>query len=110
MPRRVKSKQQRKTWRWYATMALNGALAVSMVLGTVFLFGGASTVRSAPPTIAPPTVNPNQTLVPPTPLPTIVPTSPTPAPPTPTTQAEASPSPHPVARNVEESSGTRFTP
>jgi hypothetical protein len=109
MPRRVKSKTQRKTWHWYATMGLNGLLAVSMVLGTVFLFGGASTVQSRPP-IVPPTANPLQTLVPPTQLPTIAPASPTPAPPTPTPKAFTSRSPLSVARNVEAGTGMRLSP
>ncbi|MDE3088773.1 MAG: metallophosphoesterase [Chloroflexota bacterium] len=85
MPRRAKPKTQKRGWRWYASMALNGAVALSMVLGTVFLFTGAP--RPTPPTIEPPTVESNgPTLTPPPALP---PATPAPAPPTPTPKASA---------------------
>ena len=88
MPRRAKSKSQKRGWRWYASMALNGAVALSMVLGTVFLFTGAP--RSTPPTIEAPTAAPNSPALTPIPPPTIVPAvAPTP-PPSPTPKADAS--------------------
>ncbi len=78
MSRRAKSKETRRDWRWYASFALNGAVALSMVLGTVFLFTGAPT-RSAVPTIAVPTISPATPVAPaPTVAPTSVPPSPTP--------------------------------
>ena len=80
MPRRVDpSKKTKRDWRWYASIGLNGIVALSMILGTVFLFTGAPT-RSIP-TIEVPTAAPA----------TAVPTlAPTPAPPTPTPKASAS--------------------
>ncbi len=50
MPRRSKPKVQKRDWRWYASFGLNAAVALSMVLGTVFLFTGGSILqRQAPP-------------------------------------------------------------
>ncbi|MBI3915357.1 MAG: hypothetical protein HY327_14365 [Chloroflexi bacterium] len=43
MPRRAKPKSKRTDWRHYASLGLNGLVALSMVLGTVFLFTGAPT-------------------------------------------------------------------
>jgi hypothetical protein len=80
MPRRVKSKTQRKNWRWYASMGLNGLVALAMVMGTVFLFTGAPTAQ--PPSITAPTVDPNSPVLTPLPgatgVPTAVPATPTP--------------------------------
>jgi len=79
MPRRVKPKSQKKGWRWYASMGLNGLVALSMVLGTVFLFTGAP--RPTPATIVPPTVDVNSAALTPLPsAPTSVPAVPTPLP------------------------------
>lgn len=78
MPKRADPKKKRRDWRWYATTGLNAIVALSMVLGTVFLFTGAPT-RTAPalPTLEVPTAGP-----------TVRPTlAPTPAPPTPTPKA-----------------------
>ena len=47
MPRRAKPQTQKKNWRWYASMGLNGLVALSMVLGTVFLFTGAADCTTA---------------------------------------------------------------
>ncbi len=58
MPRRAKTKTLSRDWRWYASMLLNGLIAVSMVLGTVFLFTGAPTPQAAAPTIDIPTLAP----------------------------------------------------
>ncbi|HEX9075494.1 MAG TPA: hypothetical protein VF932_06920 [Anaerolineae bacterium] len=84
MPRRSKVKTQRRDWRWYASFGLNAAVALSMVLGTVFLFTGGSIARPAP--IVPPTetVGPAATDVAPTP------TTPNPPAPSPTPKASAS--------------------
>ncbi len=71
MPKRSKPKSQRRDWRWYASFALNAAVALSMVLGTVFLFTGGSIAQQAP--VVPPTVTVGA------PAPTIAPT-PTPKP------------------------------
>ncbi len=77
MPKRAKPKSQKRGWRWYASMGLNGLVALSMVLGTVFLFTGAP--RPTPPTIVPPTVDVNAPVVTPV-LPTTPPVAPTPLP------------------------------
>jgi len=73
MPRRAKPKATKRDWRWYASFGLNAAVALSMVMGTIFLFGGASTPRQAPPTEVPtvaPTVPPSPVVTPaPTPTP-----------------------------------------
>lgn len=82
MPRRSKVKTQKRDWRWYASFALNGAVALSMVLGTVFLFTGGSISRPAP--IVPPTE-------------TVGPAAPAVAP-TPTAPSTPGPSPTPKAR------------
>ncbi len=80
MARRAKSKSQKRNWRWYASMGLNGLVALSMVLGTVFLFTGAP--RSAPPpTLAVPTVIATYTPMPQAPTSaTAVPAAPLPTP------------------------------
>jgi hypothetical protein len=81
MPRRAKPKSQKRGWRWYASMGLNGMVALSMVLGTVFLFTGAPRTTAPLPTIAPPTVDVNaSTLTPLPPAPANTPVAPTPAP------------------------------
>ncbi len=72
MPRRIKPKETKRDWRWWASTLLNGAVVVSMVLGTVFVFAGVST-RSAPPTLEVPTAAPT-TAVPPTLAPLATPT------------------------------------
>jgi hypothetical protein len=80
MPKRSDPRKQKRDWRWYASFGLNAMVALSMVLGTVFLFTGAPQ-PSAPalPTISVPTAGP-----------TVAPTlAPTPAPPTPTPKASA---------------------
>lgn len=97
MSRRSKPKTHKRDWRWYASFALNGAVALSMVLGTVFLFtGGAIVPRAAPPTLLAPTA-PAESSAPvappaltPTQQPTSPPAAPSPAPPTPTPKASAS--------------------
>ena len=79
MPRRAKPQTQKKNWRWYASMGLNGLVALSMILGTVFLFTGAPTAQPA--SITAPTVDPNAILTPlpaSTGIPTAVPATPTP--------------------------------
>lgn len=84
MPRRAKPKSQKRGWRWYASMGLNGMVAISMVLGTVFLFTGAPTPTRSLPTIAPPTVDVNAPTFTPMPqAPANTPVAPTPPPPTP---------------------------
>ncbi|HEX7592558.1 MAG TPA: hypothetical protein VF429_00140 [Anaerolineae bacterium] len=84
MPRRAKPKSQQKNWRWYASMGLNGLVAVSMVLGTVFLFTGAPSTAALP-TIAAPTVDVNAPTFTPMPqAPASTPVAPTPTPPPPT--------------------------
>jgi hypothetical protein len=40
MPRRKKPQAAKKSWHWYANMGLNVVVALSMILGTVFLFTG----------------------------------------------------------------------
>ena len=87
MPRRSKPKAQQRDLRWWLSMLLNGAVALSMVLGTVFLFTGAP--RPTPPTIEAPTVAPNSPALTPAPLPTSPPLAPTVAPPTPTPTPKA---------------------
>ncbi len=52
MPKRGKPKTERRDWRWYASFVLNAAVALSMVLGTVFLFTGGS-ISQSPPAITP---------------------------------------------------------
>ncbi len=80
MSRRSKPKQTKRDWRWYLSLALNGAVALSMVLGTVFVFGGMPTPQAAPPTPEVPTIAPTAPVAP------VAPTAP---PPTPTPQASA---------------------
>lgn len=88
MPRRAKPKSQKRGWRWYASMGLNGLVALSMVFGTVLLFtGGSIAPRPAVPTIVAPTVDVNSPTLTPLPLPpTSAPAAPT-APPTATPKA-----------------------
>jgi hypothetical protein len=64
MPRRSKPKETKRDWRWWASTLLNGAVVVSMVIGTIFVFAGVPT-RTAPqaptnelPTLAPTTIAP----------------------------------------------------
>ncbi len=80
MPKRSKPKSQKRDWRWFASLALNGAVALSMVLGTVLLFSGPP--APPPPTIAPPTQPAGSTgaSIVPTPTPASAPAAPTPAP------------------------------
>jgi hypothetical protein len=87
MPKRSKPKTKKRDWRWYASFVLNGAVALSMVLGTVFLFTGAP--RAAPPTFVPPTEDLSRPALTPASQPTSVPVAPTPPQPTPTPQASA---------------------
>lgn len=84
MSRRAKSKSRKRDWRWYASLVLNSAVALSMVLGTIFVFTGAP--PPAPPTIEVPTLAPDT----PVPTPTSVPATPTPVPPSPTPKANVS--------------------
>ncbi len=82
MPRRIKPKKEVRDWRWYASFALNAAVALSMVLGTIFLFGGVSTPAPASvPTISVPTEVPSSG------APAVAPTA------TPVTQPAATPTP-----------------
>ncbi|MBI3740677.1 MAG: hypothetical protein HY257_02835 [Chloroflexi bacterium] len=66
MPRRLKPKQQKRDWRWYAQTALNGVVALSMVLGTLFLFTGAPSPQTLAPatTVEIPTLAPTAAIVP----------------------------------------------
>lgn len=71
MSRRSKLQQKKRDWRFYASFALNAAVALSMVLGTVLLFAPAPT-PSVLPTLEVPTAAPTSsapTVVPPTPTP-----------------------------------------
>ena len=84
-------------------MTLNGAVAVAMVLGTVFLFTGAP-VTSRVPTLLPPTVDANATLAPivqPNAAATPALPSATPPPATPTPKADAGPGRISVAWNID---------
>ncbi len=90
MPRRSKPKAQQRDLRWWLSMLLNGAVALSMVLGTVFLFTGAP--RPTPPTIEAPTAAPNSPVLTPAP-----PAAPTVAPPTPTPTPKANVSDYNIA-------------
>ncbi len=96
MPRRSKPKVQKRDWRWYASFGLNAAVALSMVLGTVFLFTGGSIVQrsAAVPTLDISTAAPNGNVAPtlgatPAEQPTNAPAAPNPAPPSPTPKASA---------------------
>ncbi|MGE5263634.1 MAG: hypothetical protein ACM3S0_09650 [Acidobacteriota bacterium] len=84
MPRRSKVKTQKRDWRWYASFALNGAVALSMVLGTVFLFTGGSVGQPAP------IVAPTETVGPAAPVVAPTPTAPGTPGPSPTPKASAS--------------------
>ena len=70
MPKRFDPKKKRRDWRWYANIGLNGIVALSMVLGTVFVFTGVGTPSAPPPptlevpTAAPPTLAPQPTPTP----------------------------------------------
>ncbi len=75
MPKRGKPKSERRDWRWYASFVLNAFVALSMVIGTVFLFTGGSTTQS-PPAITP--IPTSVGAVTPTPAP--APANPTPTP------------------------------
>lgn len=75
---RRSSKPTKRDWRWYAALALNGAVALSMVLGTVFLFAGAPTQRTTAPTLEVPTAGPTVAPNVATPVPTVAPPTPTP--------------------------------
>lgn len=86
MPRRSKPKARKRDWRWYASLALNGAVALSMVLGTIFVFTGAP--PPAPPPIEVPTLAPDTPV--PTPTPSSAPATSTPVPPSPTPKAHVS--------------------
>ena len=84
MPRRIKPKETKRDWRWWASTLLNGAVVVSMVLGTIFVFAGVSPTRNTLPTQEVPTAAPT-TVAPPTLAP---PTSAPPATPTPKASAD----------------------
>lgn len=75
MSRRSKLQQKKRDWRWYASFALNGAVALSMVLGTVLLFAPAPR-PSVLPTLEVPTAAPTSSV--PTLVPTVAPPTPTP--------------------------------
>jgi hypothetical protein len=69
MARRIKSKATKRDWRWYAYQIFGGLVALSMVVGTILSFTGASLQRgNAAPTFAVPTAAPT--------LPDAVPTLP----------------------------------
>jgi hypothetical protein len=76
MPRRIKTKETKRDWRYWASMVLNGAVVVSMVLGTIFVFAGVPS-RSLP-TQSVPTAGPSiaapPTAVPPSVVPSVTPT------------------------------------
>lgn len=96
MPRRIKSQKKKRDWRWYASFALNGAVALSMVLGTVLVFSGASIGQPAP------IVAPTETIGAPIPAPTLTPQPTSPptgslAPPSPTTASSVDPTALPVS-------------
>lgn len=86
MPRRLKPKETKRDWRWWANTVRNGAVVVSMVLGTIFLFAVVPT-RTAPelPTLEVPTLAPTTV---PTTAPTLPPTVPPSATPTPKASAD----------------------
>jgi hypothetical protein len=65
MPRRSTPKQQKRDWRWYAMMSLNGLVVLSMVIGTFLIF--APPARPLPSNI--------EKIVPPTAAPTVLPTA-----------------------------------
>lgn len=92
MPKRAKPKKDARDWRWYVSFILNAAVALSLIMSTIFLFGGVSApAPAAVPTISVPTAAPGSSSAP-TPAPTA-----TPAPAaTPTPQASAGPA-SPVA-------------
>jgi hypothetical protein len=71
MPKRSKAQQTKRDWRWYASFILNGAVALSMVVGTVLLFAPPPR-PSVLPTLEVPTAAPANT------VPTVAPPSPTP--------------------------------
>ena len=79
MPKRSKTQQTKRDWRWYASFILNGAVALSMVVGTVLLFAPPPR-PSALPTLEVPTAAPTSPIINPVPnvAPTIAPPSPTP--------------------------------
>jgi len=64
MPRRIDPKQQKRGWRWYVMIVINGLVVLSMVLGTFIFF--LPPPQPAAPTIVPPTAAPIAT---PTPTP-----------------------------------------
>ena len=76
MPRRIKSKPKKRDWRWYASFALNAAVALSMVLGTVIIFTGGP-AAPAQPTISVPTESPGSNVPTATPTPLARPYDPT---------------------------------
>jgi hypothetical protein len=84
MPRRATPKSKKRDWRWYASLALNGAVVLSMVVGTFLIFAP-PTPRSAAPVIETPTLAPI-TPIPVNASPTV---APTPVPPTPTPKISA---------------------
>ena len=73
MPRRIKPKETKRDWRWWANIVLNSAVVLSMVLGTIFVFAGVPTQTQTLPTLEVPTAAP-PTAVPPT----VPPATPTP--------------------------------
>ncbi len=98
MPKRSKPQRERRDWRWYASFALNAAVALSMVLGTVFLFTGGPRPAPTVPTIVPPTESASGTSPTPASAPTVAPVAPTP---TPTPGASSLTAPHrSVAQNT----------
>ncbi len=93
MPRRAKPKPKKRDWRWFVSTGLNAFVALSMVLGTVFLFSGGSLApRAAPATFEAPTDLPTFAPTTPaiTPTPAVAPTSTPPSAPNP---APSSPTP-----------------
>jgi len=68
MPRRSSPKQQKRDWRWYMLMGINGLVVLSMVIGTVLIFAPPQPARPNIPTLAVPTLIPTP-VVTPTPTP-----------------------------------------
>ena len=53
MPRRFSPQQKKRDWRWYLNMGLNGAVVLSMVLGTILLFAPPPQAPAVPTIVAP---------------------------------------------------------
>ncbi|MBI5650007.1 MAG: hypothetical protein HZC40_06090 [Chloroflexi bacterium] len=64
MPRRATPKQQKRDWRWYVLMSINGLVVLSMVIGTVLIFAPPPPPRPNIPTIEVPTLIPTPVVTP----------------------------------------------